>query len=249
MPVLKDIDLSFSRGEVVSVIGPNGVGKSTLIHCMNNLLKPTSGSVDLLGKPLSGYTLQEIALNIGYVPCASYQTFPMTVADAVLLGRHPHRKKGTKEEDLRIVYDKLCLMGVEDLAMRSVTELSAGQKQKVMLARGLAQEPAVLMLDEPTSNLDIRYQMEVAKILRELAHSTGMTVIMAIHDLNTAAAYSDEIVMMHRGRVHCRGSPLEVITTGNIEDVYGVVSEVIQFRGHPHVIPIDSVPGYGNGQP
>ena len=242
MPVLKDVDLSFSRGEVVSVIGPNGVGKSTLIHCMNNLLTPTSGSVLLFGRPLSEHTLQEIALSIGYVPCASYQTFPMTVTDAVLLGRHPHRKEGSKEQDLEIVYDKMCLMGVEDLAMRSVTELSAGQKQKVMLARGLAQEPKILLLDEPTSNLDIRYQMEVAKILRKLAHDTGMTVIMAIHDLNTAASYSDKIVMMSEGRVYDQGVPSEVISSKSIEDVYGVISEVIDFRGRPHVIPIDSVP-------
>ena len=139
--VLDDINLKIEGPQFISILGPNGVGKSTLIHCINKILEPTGGCVIVDDKDIENYSLKEMAKKIGYVPCASSDTFPLTVVDAVLLGRHPHTGWKTSDEDLDIVYDTLRKLGIEDLAMRYFNELSAGQHQKVMLARGLVQQP------------------------------------------------------------------------------------------------------------
>ena len=146
---------------------------------------------------------------------------------------------GSLDDDLRIVYDMLCLIGIEDLADRNFNELSAGQHQKVMLARGLAQEPRIMFLDEPTSNLDIKYQLEITKILRRLSREKNMLVIMISHDINIAAKYSDNIIMMHDGGVYAIGKPQDVITAENIKHVYDVNAKVIVDEGRPHIIMID----------
>ena len=156
VPVLNDISLKIEGAQLISVLGPNGVGKSTLIHCMNKILEPLEGFVRVSNRDLESISIKDLSRFMGYVPYSSYNNFPLTVTDTVLMGRHPHSKWGTLDEDLKIVYDTLKLIGIEDLAERPSNELSAGQHQKVMLARGLAQEPKILLLDEPTSNLDIR---------------------------------------------------------------------------------------------
>ena len=164
-PVLKDITLDLTGPKFVSILGPNGVGKSTLIHCINKILSPTGGTVMLDGKDVKDITIKEMAKQVGYVPYSANDTFPLTVVDTVLMGRHPHSKWGSLDKDLDIVYDTLKMLGISHLAMRNFNELSAGQHQKVMLARGLVQEPKVLLLVEPTSNLDIRHQLDVTKML------------------------------------------------------------------------------------
>ena len=168
-PVLHDISLDFNENELVSILGPNGVGKSTLIHCINRILSPTSGTVLIDGKDVSEIKLKDLAKQIGYVPYSANDSFPLSVIDTVLIGRHPHTKWGTLDKDLDIVYDTLKMLGISHLAMRAFNELSAGQHQKVMLARGLVQEPEILLLDEPTSNLDVRHQLDVTKMLKRLA--------------------------------------------------------------------------------
>ncbi len=177
-----------------------------------------------------------------YVPYSSYNNFPLTVTDTVLMGRHPHSKWGTLDEDLKIVYDTLKLIGIEDLAERPSNELSAGQHQKVMLARGLAQEPKILLLDEPTSNLDIRYQLEIIRILRDLAHTKDMLIIMISHDINIASKYSDNIIMLSKGSVFAIGKPTDVITEENMKKVYDVDCKVIMDGSRPHVLLIDDAP-------
>ena len=172
-PVLDDITLEIEGAQVVSILGPNGVGKSTLIHCMNKILTPTKGTVYLDGKDVREYSLKEVAKHVGYVPYSSSDTFPLTVVDTVLLGRHPHAGWKTTDEDLEAVFDVLERLGIQDLAMRYFNELSAGQHQKVMLARGLVQKPRIMILDEPTSNLDIRHQVFVSAFLKKLAARTG----------------------------------------------------------------------------
>ncbi|MCL2147834.1 MAG: ABC transporter ATP-binding protein [Methanomassiliicoccaceae archaeon] len=236
VPVLDGITLDVSGNELVSILGPNGVGKSTLIHCINKILQPTGGSVFIEGKDVKEVPIKELAKIVGYVPCASKDTFPMTVVDTVLMGRHPHSKWGSLDADLEFVHRTLRLMGVEDLAMRAFNELSAGQHQKVMLARGIAQEPKILLLDEPTSNLDIKHQIEVTRILRDLTRKNGILVIMISHDLNIAAKYSDRVILMHKGTIFSVGEPHEVITEDNLRTVYDVCASVVPDGGRPHVI-------------
>jgi len=240
-PVLNDVSLEIGPSQFVSILGPNGVGKSTLIHCINKILTPTGGVVKIDGEDVTKISLKEMAKKIGYVPYSSSDTFPLTVVDTVLMGRHPHSRWKSLDDDLEKVYETLKLMGIEDLAMRNFNELSAGQHQKVMLARGLVQEPKILLLDEPTSNLDIRHQLEVTKILRNLSHEKGIAVIIISHDLNIAAKYSDSMILMHNGTIHSVGEPRNVITEENLRTVYGVDSEVISDDGRPHIILKDSI--------
>ncbi|MDR1690545.1 MAG: ABC transporter ATP-binding protein [Candidatus Methanoplasma sp.] len=238
--VIKDISFKIERSELISVLGPNGVGKSTLIHCMNRILTPNSGSVRVDGVDVKEIPSKELAKMIGYVPCSSSTTFPMSVADTVMLGRYPHSGNRRTDKDLRVVHSVIRLLGIEDLSMRSFNELSAGQHQKVMLARGLAQESKILLLDEPTSNLDIKHQMAVARLLKNLSRVKDIIVIMICHDLNIASRYSDRIIMMHEGSVFADGTPDEVITPENIETVYGVKCEKTMFEGCPHIMLCDS---------
>lgn len=238
-PVLKEISALIRGPQVVSILGPNGVGKSTLIHCINKILEPTGGKVFLDDVETTEYSLKDMAKRISYVPYSSSDTFPLTVVDTVLLGRHPHAGWKITDEDLRKVYEVLERLEISDLAMRFFNELSAGQHQKVMLARGLVQEPDVILLDEPTSNLDIRHQLGISRMLRELSRTDGILVIMISHDLNIAARYSDNIILMHEGRIFAAGSPKDVLTEENIRTVYGVESKIIDDEGRPYIVVRD----------
>ena len=238
-PVLKEISALIRGPQVVSILGPNGVGKSALIHCINKILEPTGGKVFLDDVETTEYSLKDMAKRISYVPYSSSDTFPLTVVDTVLLGRHPHAGWKTTDEDLRKVYEVLERLEISDLAMRFFNELSAGQHQKVMLARGLVQEPDVILLDEPTSNLDIRHQLGISRMLRELSRTDGILVIMISHDLNIAARYSDNIILMHEGRIFAAGSPKDVLTEENIRTVYGVESKIIDDEGRPYIVVRD----------
>ena len=238
-PVLKNIDLKINGPQLVSIIGPNGVGKSTLIHCINKILSPTKGTVLVEDKDVPGTSLKELALKVGYVPYSANDAFPLSVVDTVLMGRHPHSNWKSLDSDLDVVYETLRLINIEHLSMRSFDELSAGQHQKVMIARGLVQEPEILLLDEPTSNLDIKHQMEVTRILRNLSQEKDILVIMISHDLNIAAKYSDNMIMLSEGSIYSVGKPSEVLTKENIKAVYGVDSEVVMSHGRPHIIMLD----------
>ena len=237
-PVITDINLRIDRPGLYCIIGPNGVGKSTLIKCINKILKPTSGTVTLDGEDVAAMSNKEISKRIGYVPVAGADMFSMPVIDAILIGRYTQQKWKTTAEDLEIVKRTMKLLGITSLAMHGFNELSAGQHQKVAIARGLVQEAPVLLLDEPTANLDVRYQVYIAELLKGFTRVTGMTAIMISHDLNISAKYADEIIMMAPpGTILQVGPPEEVITKQNIEDVYGVSCEIVSdSEGKPHVI-------------
>lgn len=238
--ILQGVNLNISNPQLISIIGPNGVGKSTLIHCMNRILDPTGGTVMIEGRNVEDYNIKELAKKMGYVPYTSSDSFPMTVVDTILMGRNPHRKWKSLKDDLKVVREVMEMMDITPLAMRPFNELSAGQHQRVMLARGLAQEPEIILLDEPTANLDIKHQMDVIRLLKELSIKKKLVIIMISHDLNLAAKYSDNVIILSNKGVYDIGHPNKVITAENILNVYGVESEIIQCEGRPFVIMKDS---------
>lgn len=242
VPVLSDISLDIDGPCFVSILGPNGVGKSTLIHCINKILQPSSGTVFIDGKDVKDISIKDLAKDVGYVPYSANDSFPLSVVDTVMMGRHPHARWNTLDRDLDIVYDTLRMLGISHLAMRQFNELSAGQHQKVMLARGLVQEPEILLLDEPTSNLDVRHQLDVTKMLKRLSEERGILIVMISHDINIAAKFADKVILMFQGRIFDVGTPKEVITEDNLRTVYGVTSEIVDDDGRPHVILKDALP-------
>ncbi len=237
--VLKGVSIEIPQGEMLSIIGPNGAGKTTLLRCINRILKPRKGVIMVNGKSIEGISRREIARKMGYVPQSTHQVFPNTVFDVILMGRRPHFAWKCNEKDIEKVLETLKMLGIENLAMRDITELSGGQQQKVFIARALAQEPEILLLDEPTSNLDIKHQLEVMNIIKSITNEKGITAIMAIHDLNLASRYADRVIMMHEGRIFAAGSPEEVLTPENIREVYGVEAEVLCGKdGKPLILPL-----------
>ena len=233
--ILKNINLKFDEPGLMCILGPNGVGKTTLVKCINKLLKPSSGSVEINGKDVQTMSLLDIARILAFVPNSSSTVFGMSVSEAVLLGRHPRAGWMTSERDIEIVDAAIELMELHPLSDRDTRQLSAGQTQRVLIARGLVQEPEILILDEPTSNLDVKYQMDVMRFLKAYARDRKIMVIMVCHDLNITAAYADRVVLMNHGGVYADGSASEVLTRENIETVYQVDSEVQMYDGIPHI--------------
>lgn len=237
MMVLHDISFRIDEPGFICVVGPNGVGKSTLVRCLNNIISPTEGTVRIYDRDVNDYELKELAKVVGYVPVATKDFNVMTVLDTVLLGRYAHQRWKTTQNDINVAYKALEAMEIDNLSMRNFNELSAGQHQKVSISRGLVQEPKILILDEPTSNLDIRHQMYVSEFLKKLSRKTGMTVFMISHDLNLSAKFADTImVMAPPGVLYSIGPPMEVITKQMIHDVYKVDCEIINDNGSPHVV-------------
>jgi iron complex transport system ATP-binding protein len=237
MKVLDGVSMELEDSEIVGIVGPNGAGKSTLIRCINNILNPYSGSITLDSIDTKSLSRMQIARILGYVPQSSANPFPSTVFDTVLMGRRPHSGWRSSPRDIQKALEILELVGIKELAMRDFTELSGGQQQKVILARALAQETDALLLDEPTSNLDIKQQLETMEIVRSLVHQKGISSIMAMHDLNLAAQYADRILMLKNGSVFDVGSPFSVLTPENIWEVYGVEAVIKEDDGKPYIIP------------
>jgi iron complex transport system ATP-binding protein len=234
---LDNICLELCSSEVLGIIGPNGAGKSTLIRCINNILKPQKGCIRLDGREIRKMSRIEIARRIGYVPQSAAQTFPTTVFDTILMGRRPHASWHSSEQDVDKVVEILELLEITDLAMRNFNELSGGEQQRVLLARALVQEVDVLLLDEPTSNLDIKHQLEVMDTITHLVHEQELSVIMVIHDLNLASKYADRVVMLNEGRIFASGDPVSAFTPENILRVYGVEVLVKNEDGAPYIVP------------
>ncbi|MDH7509727.1 MAG: ABC transporter ATP-binding protein [Methanolinea sp.] len=238
--VLEGISLSVDGGEVVGILGPNGSGKTTLIRCINHILVP-EGSVTFGKREISAMSPMERARLLAYVPQALSIGMAMTVFESVLMGRRPHVSWGIGESDIAMVTTVLEELGLSELAFRKATQISGGERQKVMIARALVQDPSLLLLDEPTSALDLRHQLEVMAIVRTHAGKKKTGVIMAIHDLNLASRFCDRVLVLSEGRVQGEGRPSDVLTEDLVRDVYGVRVRVDRGDGFPHIIAIEPV--------
>ena len=239
--ILNGVSLEVRPGQVVSVVGPNGAGKTTLLRCMQGMVRPSAGSVAVGGRDVLRMRPRELARHLAYVPQAGPGTMALTVFDLVLAGRRPHLGWRPSPRDLEAVEAILDDFGLTALAARDVDVLSGGQRQKVFLARAFVQEPRYLLLDEPTSSLDLRHQLEVMELLRRQAAARGVGALVAIHDLNLARRYADRAVLLHCGEVVAGGEPAHVMTPEAIRAVYGVEVECVPVNGGSAVFALRPV--------
>jgi len=247
--ILRNIDISIKKGELLGIIGPNGSGKTTLIRAISSVMPIKNGSIELDAMPVCKMNRGAIARSMAVVSqTRESMVFSMTVEEAVLLGRIPYFKKYQwieKSEDLKIVEESMCLTDIIALRERELTSLSGGEKQRVFIARALAQKPRLLLLDEPTTHLDITHQVRVLDLIRKLNKEFGLTVAMVLHDLNLASEYCHKIVLLNKGSVHKIGMPEEVMNFETIEEVYKtlVVVEKSPVSSKPHVFVVTEEDG------
>lgn len=233
--VLHDITLDFAPGNITALLGPNGSGKSTLLKCCTGILKGYDGNIFIDQQPLHRLSPRQRARYIAYVPQQEMHTFPVSVLDTVLMGRKPYIGWMPSRNDYAVIEKIMQQLHLSDIAHRHLNELSGGQRQRVIIARALAQQPQVLLLDEPTANLDLRHQLEVMNILQKIADD-GITIAIAVHDLNLAAGHCHHFVMLHQGRCFAQGNH-EIFTTENIRKLYEVEVRIIQNEGQPFIVP------------
>jgi iron complex transport system ATP-binding protein len=220
---LKAVDMKVHPAEFLGILGPNGSGKSTLLKLMDGLLVPVEGEVLLQGRPVARYSRAELARIVAMVAQETHFQFPFSVQEVVLMGRFPHLGRFAFEgmQDVRIAHEALASMQCLHLARRSIQELSGGEKQRVLIARALAQEPSVVLLDEPTSFLDLRYKREIFERLSQLTRRKGLSVVVVSHEIDLAAQYCDRLFLLKEGQLFASGTPEQVIGAANIEAVYG----------------------------
>jgi iron complex transport system ATP-binding protein len=236
--VLKEIEFQLAEGELLAILGPNGAGKTTLLKCLNAIVRPQRGSINIGSRDLYRLRPNEIALAIGYVP-QRIDRAQLTVFDAVLLGRKPYIRWRAKESDLKIVESALRHLGLEEMALRHLDHLSGGELQKVAIARALVQEPSLLLLDEPTSALDLKSQVEVLDMIRSVVDGHKIGAVMTMHDLNTALRYADRFLFLKQGEVRAFCGR-DQVTAAIVEDVYGVPVHIQDVQGCPVVVPLRS---------
>jgi iron complex transport system ATP-binding protein len=239
-PSLSRVSLKLEESEILGMIGPNGSGKTTLLKCINKILQPKQGTIVLDNQEIKKLSRLEVAKHIGYVPQSSANNpNALSVFEVVMMGRRPHITWQSSEKDTEKVWTALKMLNIESLALRDFYELSGGEQQKVLIARAAAQEAKILLLDEPTSSLDIRHQLEVMNLIRKLVAKEKLSAALAIHDLNLAARFCDKIVMMKRGEIFATGEATTVLTPENIRAVYGVEAVINYSNNFPYIIPLN----------
>ena len=237
--ILKDVDLRINEGEILGVLGPNGSGKSTLLKVMDGVLLPQQGEVLLRGKPLASLPRTDVAREIAMVAQENFFRFAFSVLEVILMGRFPHlgRLQFEGDQDMNIALSALRAPHASHLSGRSIHEISGGEKQRVLMARALAQEPSVVLLDEPTSFLDLKHKRDVFRLIASLSAERSLGVVLASHDMDLIAQYCHRIVMLKEGVMLQVGSPEEVLTADNIEALYEcpVVVDINPATGKPRV--------------
>jgi iron complex transport system ATP-binding protein len=234
--VVRRVSLSLNRGDFVGLLGPNGSGKSTLLKLMCGLLRPGSGDVLLDGAPLRSQRPRDMARRIAFVPQQQLAEFPFTVAERVLMGRHPHLGlvQFESERDMAVAREAMQLTDTLQFAQRTFTEISGGERQRAALAAALAQEPEILLLDEPTTALDIKYQVQILSLLKRLNREKQLTIVMAIHDLNLAAVSCQRLALLKNGEKKAEGAPAQVLTEEKLREIYEIgIRELRDERGNP----------------
>lgn len=226
--VLQDLSLHLSTGEILAIVGPNGAGKSTLLKVAAGSLRPSQGNVELLERSLASYPRRELARVVATVAQENQVAFRFTVLEVVLMGRAPHLGSFhlETEHDLAAAHAAMDRFELLDLAQRPINELSGGERKRVFLARALAQEPRVMLLDEPTAFLDLRHAADILVQFRKLCAEGGVAVVATMHDLNAAASYANRVLLLHNGTMVACGPPDEVLTAGNLDQVYGVKVQI-----------------------
>lgn len=227
--ILKNINLQIDNNQLVSILGVNGAGKTTLLKCLNRILNPDSGKVEILSNDISKLDLPAVSKLLSYVPQTVMSSFAMDVFDVVLLGRRPHISWSIGDEDREKVSKTLRFLNFEGFAFRRFDQLSGGERQRAIIAKAVAQDSSILLMDEPTSDLDLKNQIQVMGKIKELVSSKSVerSAIMATHDMNIAARFSDYIFLLDDGQIKAKGSPEAVLTKKNIADVFGVDCEVL----------------------
>ena len=233
--VLQDVEFRVPRHEILAILGPNGVGKTTLLRCINTLLRPESGSIRLDDQDLLTLRRDEVARLLAYVPQRG-ETGPVTAFDAILLGRRPHVGWDVTRNDIRKVQAIIDQLHLGKLALRPINSMSGGELQKVMIARALVQEPRLLLLDEPTSSLDLKNQVEILAFLKMIVRDHSLTAILTMHDLNHAIRFADRFLFLKDGGIFAAGTR-DIITPELIEAVYGLPVTIVDVNGMPCVVP------------
>ena len=233
--ILDGISFEAKSGEVLGMLGPNGTGKTTLLKCINGILKYQEGLISFEDINLSSLTASELAKIIAYVPQYTNSSFPVNVVDTVLMGRIPYSKYHYSELDKKIAFKIIEMMNLENFAFRNIGEMSGGERQRVFIARALAQQPKIIILDEPTSSLDLHNQLFILNTIFDIAKSKNICIIMTIHDLNLTSMFCDKILMLKDAHVFAYGDAQQVITESNINDMYKVRTKVSILDGYKHV--------------
>ena len=233
--ILDDVSLHVAPGEVLGLLGPNGTGKTTLIKCIAQLLQPSAGTVCVDGTDLAALRPADIAKRIAYVPQYTHAAFGMTALQAVLMGRLPYAGHRYRAKDERIAFDVIERMGLSDFAFRNIVEMSGGERQRVFIARALAQETGLIILDEPTPCFDLYNQLFILRLITEIAKRENIAVLMTIHDLNLASLFCDTLLMLKDAHVFAHGRAQEVLTEENVAAMYGVATRVTVEDGAKHV--------------
>jgi len=221
--VLKDVSFCVKRGDFFIIIGPNGSGKSTLMRLISGIIRSKKGQLEVFGMPMQGYTRKALARTIAFVPQMVMVEFPFTVNEVVLMGRSPHQGilGLEKREDLEIAKQAIAFTGLEHLSYRKLTQLSGGELQRVYIAKAICQEPQIMLLDEPTASLDIAHQIRVMDLMEKLKEERGVTIVMVSHDVNLAAMYGQNLLLLKEGQIVSSGFPEKVLTYETLEHAYG----------------------------
>jgi len=235
--IIRELSLSFEEGKVYALLGPNGVGKSTFLKALFGLIKSYLGAIYLNGEELSKLSLKELAKRLSYLPQKTSSLPSLTVYETILLGRRPHFVFEPKEKDYAVVEDIISELSLGELAFKRLEELSGGELQKVLLARALAQEPKVLLLDEPINHLDPKNQLEILKLLRTLTRNKNLITLIVLHDLNLALRFADYFIFLKDGKVFAQGDE-EIITPELVSRIYEISVEIISFQGKKFLIPL-----------